>query len=58
MRTRDFATVSSYSARASESHVIPPPTPYSAIVETVSTVTVRIATLNRAFGLPEPSGAR
>jgi para-aminobenzoate synthetase/4-amino-4-deoxychorismate lyase len=58
VRTRVFATASAYSAPASESHVMPPPTPYSAVRETVSRVTVRIATLNRAFGKPDPCGAR
>ena len=37
---------------------MPPPTPYSAVVEVVSTVTVRIATLKRASGPPDPAGAR
>src|SRR3954468_10462429 len=58
VRTVAFARTSSYSPRAVESHVMPPPTPYSARRETVSTVTVRIATLNRACHPPRGAGAR
>ena len=57
MRTRVFATVSSYSASARESHVMPPPTPYAARPVRASCSTVRIATLKRALGPTAPAGA-
>ena len=56
MSTRALATTSSYSAAARESHVIPPPTPYSAWPVAASCVTVRIATLKRA-AVGDPAGA-
>ena len=52
--TRAFATVSSYSPSALEPHVMPPPTPYSALRLSVSRSTVRIGTLNRAAGASGP----
>ena len=53
-----FATISSNSPAAEESHVMPPPTPYSAIPVSASIVTVLIATLNDADGGPADAGAR
>jgi hypothetical protein len=43
VKTRAFATISSYSPDADESWVMPPPTPYSAVRVRVSRTTVRIA---------------
>ena len=43
---------------AEESHVMPPPTPYSAVPVSASIVTVLIATLNDADGGPADAGAR
>ncbi len=58
MSTLAFATVSSYSPAGDESHVMPPPTPYSAVRLSASTTTVLIATLKDARGGPADAGAR
>ena len=46
LRLRDRLVV--LAAPRDESHVMPPPTPYSAVPVSASTTTVRIATLNDA----------
>ena len=57
VRKRAFARHSRYSDGASESQVIPPPTPAVALPPARSSVTVRMATENRASippRAPEP----